>query len=304
MSRRDGRVSLRMISLRGSMTALATPFRGGALDEDAYRRLIAAQIAGGTSALVPIGTTGEAATMTSAERTRAVRVAVETAAGRLPVVAGAGSNATAETIEAMGRMRDAGADAALVVTPYYNKPNQAGLVAHYRACTQAHPGFPVVAYNVPGRTGCDLLPETCLRLCDLPELVAIKEATGNLARALEIRERCGDRLTLLSGDDFTVLPFLAIGGEGVISVSSNVVPRMMADLVSAARSGDLARARELQIRLNPLHRLLFVEPNPIPVKWALHRMGLFGPELRLPLVPIAEPHASALDAELRRLGVA
>jgi len=290
-------------TFEGSMTALATPFRDGRLDEPAFRALVEQQISGGTSVLIPMGTTGESVTMTAEERTRAIRVVVEAAKGRVPVVAGAGSNDTREVIESVGRAREAGADGALVVTPYYNKPTQAGLVAHFRAVAAAHPGFPLVAYNVPGRTGVDLLPETCQRLCDLPEVVALKEATGNVARTIDILEKCGERLTLLSGDDFAVLPFIACGGQGVISVSSNVVPRLMADLVRAARGGDLAKARELQVRLNPLHRLLFVESNPIPVKWALHLMGLFGPELRLPLVPMTEANATKLKAELKALGL-
>ncbi|HEX8824629.1 MAG TPA: 4-hydroxy-tetrahydrodipicolinate synthase [Archangium sp.] len=292
-----------MKTFEGSMTALATPFREGALDEAAYRALVRQQIAGGTSVLIPMGTTGEAVTMSPEERFRATRVVVEEAAGRVRVVAGAGSNSTAETIEGVKRAREAGADGTLIVTPYYNKPTQAGLVEHYRAVARAHPGFPIVAYNVPGRTGVDLLPETALRLCDIPEVVAIKEATGNMARAVDLVEKCGERLTLLSGDDFTVLPFIACGGKGVISVSSNVAPRMMADLVAAARAGELAKARELQVRMNELHRLLFVESNPIPVKWALHKLGLFGPEVRLPLVPMSEPNAKKLEAELRKLGL-
>jgi 4-hydroxy-tetrahydrodipicolinate synthase len=292
-----------MRTFEGSMTALATPFREGALDEAAYRALVRQQIAGGTNVLIPMGTTGEAVTMTPEERFRAVRVVVEEAAGRAQVVGGAGSNSTAETIEGVKRVREAGADGTLLVTPYYNKPTQAGLVEHYRAVAKAHPGFPIIVYNVPGRTGVDLLPETALRLCDIPEVVAIKEATGNMARAVDLVEKCGERLTLLSGDDFTVLPFIACGGKGVISVSSNVAPRMMADLVAAARAGDLAKARELQVRMNELHRLLFVESNPIPVKWALHKMGLFGPEVRLPLVPMSEPNAKKLEAELRKLGL-
>ena len=285
------------------MTALATPFREGAFDEASYRALVRQQIAGGTSVLIPVGTTGEAVTMSAEERFRTIRVAVEEAAGRVPVVAGAGSNSTAETLENVKRAREAGADGTLIVTPYYNKPTQAGLVEHFRAVAKAHPGFPIIAYNVPGRTGVDLLPETALRLCDFPEVVAIKEATGNLARAVDLVEKCGERLTLLSGDDFTVLPFIACGGKGVISVSSNVAPRMMADLVASARAGDLAKARDLQVRMNELHRLLFVESNPIPVKWALHKLGLFGPELRLPLVPMSEPNAKKLEAELRKLGL-
>lgn len=292
-----------MKTFEGSMTALATPFREGALDEAAYRALVRQQISGGTSVLIPMGTTGEAVTMSPEERFRAIRVVVEEAAGRALVVGGAGSNSTAETIEGVKRAREAGADGTLIVTPYYNKPTQAGLVEHYRAVAKAHPGFPIIAYNVPGRTGVDLLPETALRLCDFPEVVAIKEATGNMARAVDLVEKCGERLTLLSGDDFTVLPFIACGGKGVISVSSNVAPRMMADLVAAARAGDMAKARELQVRMNELHRLLFVEANPIPVKWALHKLGLFGPEVRLPLVPMTEPNAKKLEAELRKLGL-
>ena len=292
-----------MRTFEGSMTALATPFREGAFDEASYRALVRQQIAGGTNVLIPVGTTGEAVTMSAEERFRTIRVAVEEAAGRVPVVAGAGSNSTAETIENVKRAREAGAEGTLIVTPYYNKPTQAGLVEHFRAVAKAHPGFPIIAYNVPGRTGVDLLPETALRLCDFPEVVAIKEATGSLVRAVDLVEKCGERLTLLSGDDFTVLPFIACGGKGVISVSSNVAPRMMADLVAAARAGDLAKARELQVRMNELHRLLFIESNPIPVKWALHKLGLFGPELRLPLVPMSEPNAKKLEAELRKLGL-
>jgi 4-hydroxy-tetrahydrodipicolinate synthase len=290
-----------MSRFEGSMTALATPFKNGALDEEAYRGLIRYQLDNGTAGLVPIGTTGEAVTMSADERFRAVKVAVEAAAGKALVIGGAGSNSTQETIEGVMRVREAGADAALVVTPYYNKPTQQGLYEHYRAVARAHPGFPLVAYNVPGRTGGDLLPETCQRLCDLPEVVALKEATASMIRAVDLVEKCGDRLSLLSGDDFTVLPFIACGGRGVISVSANVAPRMMADLVASARGGQHGKALELQVQMNALHRLLFVESNPIPVKWALHLMGRFGPELRLPLTPMAEPHASKLKDELKRL---
>ena len=288
---------------RGSFTALITPFKGGRVDEKAFQDLVDWQIREGTNGLVPVGTTGESPTLDHAEHKRVVELCVEAAAGRVPVIAGAGSNSTAEAIDLTRHAREAGADAALIVTPYYNKPTQAGLVEHYRAVAKAHPGFPIIAYNVPGRTGVDLLPETALRLCDFPEVVAIKEATGNMARAVDLVEKCGERLTLLSGDDFTVLPFIACGGKGVISVSSNVAPRMMADLVAAARAGDMAKARELQVRMNELHRLLFVEANPIPVKWALHKLGLFGPEVRLPLVPMTEPNAKKLEAELRKLGL-
>ena len=292
-----------MKTFEGSMTALATPFRGGALDEEAYRKLIRHQLANGTSGLVPIGTTGEAVTMSVEERVRAVQLAVEEAKGKSPVIAGSGSNDTRETIAMTAKVREAGADAALVVTPYYNKPTPAGLVEHYRAVAKAHPGFPIVAYNVPGRTGLDMQADTVARLCEIPELVALKEATGSLTRTIDLVEKVGDRLTLLSGDDFTVLPFIACGGKGVISVSSNVVPRMMAELVAHARAGRLAEARALQVKLNNLHRLLFIESNPIPVKWALHKMKLFGPELRLPLVPMGEANAKKLEDELAQLGL-
>jgi len=290
-----------MKSFEGSMTALATPFKNGALDEEAYRGLIRYQLDNGTAGLVPMGTTGEAVTMSPEERNRAVKLAVEAAAGKATVIGGAGSNSTQETIEGVKRVREAGADAALVVTPYYNKPTQQGLVEHFRAVARAHPGFPLVAYNVPGRTGVDLLPETCQRLCDVAEVVAIKEATASMIRAVDIVEKCGDRLALLSGDDFTVLPFIACGGRGVISVSSNVAPRMMADLVAAARGGNMKKALELQVQMNALHRLLFVESNPIPVKWALHLMGKFSPEIRLPLTPMSEANAAKLEGELKRL---
>ncbi len=292
-----------MKTFDGAIVAAATPFRGGAFDEEAYRGLLRFLLENGIQGLVPMGTTGEAATMSAEERIRAVKVAAEVARGKVPVIAGAGSNSTQETIDSVKRVREVGADGALVVTPYYNKPTQSGLFEHFRAIAKAHPGFPIVAYNVPGRTGVDLLPETCLRLCDIPELVAIKEATGNMARAIDIVEKCGERLTLLSGDDFTIVPFIACGGKGVISVSANIAPRMISDMVKAARAGQMARAAELQVKTNGLHRLLFVESSPIPVKWALHLMGKFGPEIRLPLVPMSESNASKLKDELRKLGL-
>lgn len=292
-----------MMTLSGSMTALATPFKDGALDEAAYEKLVEQQVAGGTSVLVPMGTTGEAVTMSSAERRRAVEVCIAANRGRVKVFAGAGSNATADTIEQVAMMRDAGADGALVVTPYYNKPTQAGLVEHYRLIAKAHPGFPLMAYNVPARTSVDMLPDTVRRLADIPEVVALKEATGSVLRTLDVYEQVGDRLTLLSGDDFVVAPFIFSGGRGVVSVSSNVAPRKMADLCAAALAGDVAKARALQLELQPLHRLLFCETNPIPVKWALHLMGLFGPDIRPPLLPMTPGNAEKLKAELQRQGL-
>jgi 4-hydroxy-tetrahydrodipicolinate synthase len=284
--------------LIGSFVALATPFKEGALDAPSYRAHARWLLEQGTDGLVPMGTTGEASTMSVAEQSQAIRIAVEVAAGKVPVIGGAGGNSTSATKEAVQRVRDAGADAALVVTPYYNKPTQDGLFAHYRAIAQAHPDFPLVAYNVPGRTGVDLLPETLKRLCDIPEIAGVKEATASMIRLVDIVERCGtERLTLLSGDDFTIAPFIALGGKGVISVSANVAPRLVADLVHAALEGQTRKAAELQVRLNPLHRALFVESNPIPVKAALHLMGRFGPDVRLPLTPMSEgPKAKLVEA--------
>src|ERR687887_241788 len=292
-----------MKSFEGSLVALATPFRNGALDEDAYRSLIRWQLENGTNGLVPIGTTGEAATMTPDERFRAVRISVEEAKGRVPVIAGASSNNTAEALESVRRVRDAGADAALVVTPYYNKPTQAGLVEHYRLIARAHPGFPIVVYNVPSRTGLDMVAETVARLGEIPEVVGIKEATASMIRAIDLVELCGPRMTLLSGDDFTVLPFIACGGKGVISVSANVAPRMMSDLVRLARAGEIGKAREIQVRMNELHRCLFVESNPIPVKRALYLMKRFGPEIRPPLTPMTEANSAKLEAAMKKLGL-
>jgi 4-hydroxy-tetrahydrodipicolinate synthase len=292
-----------MMKLSGSMTALATPFKNGALDEAAYEWLVNDQIANGTSVLIPMGTTGESVTMTAAERKRAIEVCISANKGRVKVFAGAGSNNTAECIESMKVARDLGADGALIVTPYYNKPTQSGLVEHYRLLAKAHPGFPIMAYNVPGRTGVDLLPETVKRLCDIAEVIALKEATGNVLRTLDVYEQVGERMTLLSGDDFVVAPFIAAGGKGVVSVSSNVAPRIMADLVAAALANDTRKARDLQLKLQPLHRALFVESNPIPVKMALHLMGRFGLEIRPPLFPMTEANTEKLKIELQKLGL-
>ena len=289
------------LKLEGSMTALATPFKNGALDEAAYDWLVDYQVTNGTSVLVPMGTTGEAVTMTAEEKANAVACCIKFNHGRAKVIAGAGSNSTAETIDSVKRVRELGADGALIVTPFYNKPTQAGVVEHYRMIAKAHPGFPLVAYNVPGRTAFDLLPETALKLCEIPEVVALKEATGLALRALDVYEKCGERLTLLSGDDFIVAPFIACGGRGVISVSSNVAPKLMSELVAAGLRGDFKRAREVQLLLQPLHRILFSESNPIPVKMALHLMGRFGLEIRPPLCVMTEANAAKLKDELQKL---
>jgi 4-hydroxy-tetrahydrodipicolinate synthase len=290
--------------LVGSFVALATPFRDGALDVEAYRSLIRFQLENGTDGLIPIGTTGEASTMSAEEQLTAVKTAVEMARTKVPVFAGAGSNSTAGTIEAVNRAREAGADGVLVVTPYYNKPTQDGLVAHYRAIAKAHPQFPIIAYNVPGRTGCDLLPETVQKLAEIPEVVGLKEATASMTRMVDILEKIGpDRMSLLSGDDFTIAPFIALGGKGVISVSANVAPKLVSELVHSALVGAGKKAAELQVRLNPLHRCLFLESNPIPVKAALHLMGKFGPDIRLPLTYLSEAPLAKLKDAMKGLGL-
>ena len=273
-------------AFRGSYTALATPFRNGAVDEAALRRLVDFQLRGGTDGLVPCGTTGESPTLTTSERERIIAVVVEQAGGKIPVVAGGPGNDTRLSVEAAKRAKALGANAVLAVTPYYNKPTQEGLYRHYSAIAEA--ALPVVAYNVPSRTSVDLLPETVARLHQAGAIAALKEATASMTRALELVELTSGKLTLLSGDDFTVAPFLACGGHGVISVSSNVVPAAMKRLVAAGLAGDVAGARTEQLRLQVLHRMLFAETNPIPIKAALAELDLCSAELRLPLAPLSE----------------
>ena len=287
---------------RGAITALVTPFRDGRLDEDAFRELIDWQIREGVDGVVPCGTTGESATLSHEEHSRVIDIAVDEARGRVPVIAGTGSNSTAEAIRLTRHAKEAGADGALLITPYYNKPTQDGLYAHYRAVAE-ETKFPLVLYNVPGRTGVNLLPETVARLAGIPEVVGIKEATGDLAQVSEVLERCGDRITVLSGDDFTVLPLLSLGGRGVISVVSNLVPGDMAGLIRAFERGDLDRARAFHYGMMPLVRACFLETNPIPVKTALARMGRIPFEVRLPLCPMGPENARRLDEVLAGRGL-
>jgi 4-hydroxy-tetrahydrodipicolinate synthase len=281
---------------QGTMTALVTPFRGGQLDEAALRRLVQLQLAGGVDVLVPCGTTGEGATLTAEESTRVIRICVEEAKGRAPVVAGCGTNSTTTTIENVRRAKEAGADGALVVTPYYNKPQQEGLFRHFELVAKEG-GLPVVLYNVPGRTSVDLLPETVGRLSKVPGVVGIKEASGSLVRSLEVLEAVQGRpFDLIAGDDGLTLPVLAVGGVGVISVASNVVPERVSTIVQAFKRGDLAAAQAAQLSLNGLVRALFAETNPAPVKAALHLAGLMSDEVRLPLVPASEATRQKLMA--------
>jgi 4-hydroxy-tetrahydrodipicolinate synthase len=270
----------------GVITALVTPFKpGGSLDEDALRRLVDEQIAAGIDGLVPVGTTGESPTLSTEEHIRVIRVVVEQTRRRVPVIAGTGANSTREAIDLSRAAKELGADGLLQVTPYYNKPTQDGLYRHFKAVVDEVP-LPTVVYNVPGRTACDMLPETVARLCDLPAIVAVKEATGSAQRAAQIIARCGDRMIVLSGDDATAFPLYALGARGCISVVSNVAPADMAAMWDAAAAGDWARGGALHYKVFPLSEGLFVETSPIPVKAAMAMMGKMADELRPPLYPI------------------
>ena len=290
------------MKLKGAYTALATPMRRGELYLDGLRELVEHQITAGIDGLVPVGTTGEAATLSPEERFKVIQTTVQAAAGRVPVIAGAGANSTAAAIEGSKLAAEAGADALLHVTPYYNKPTQAGLVAHFTAVAEAA-GVPVVLYNVPGRTSCDMLPATVAAAAAAsPKIVAIKEATGDLNRASQVIESVPVGFSVLSGDDFTCMPFCTIGGHGVISVVSNLVPAETAKMIRAVHAGDLARARELHYALLPLMRLLFCQANPIPVKAGLALLGFTDNDVRLPLLPLEGEELEALATALRQLG--
>ncbi|MBI5137247.1 MAG: 4-hydroxy-tetrahydrodipicolinate synthase [Nitrospirae bacterium] len=288
---------------RGSMVALVTPLdAAGRVDEQGLARLVEWQVAQGTRGIVPCGTTGESATLTHGEHCRVIEIAIEAAAGRVPVIAGSGSNATAEAIELTRFAKKAGADAALLITPYYNKPNQDGLVAHFSAIANAV-DLPQVLYNVPGRTAVNMLPETVARLASHPNIVAVKEATGSIQATGDIVRLCGDAIAVLSGDDFSNLGLLAMGATGAISVTANVAPAQMAAMFDAWDRGDLAEARRLHYELLPLHEVMFIDTNPIPVKAATAMMGLTGPTLRLPLTPLREPKVARLRDALAAKGL-
>lgn len=287
---------------QGSIVAIVTPFKNGQVDEDAYRALIEAQIEGGTSAIVPCGTTGESATLTVEEHNRVIDIAIEAVNKRVPVIAGTGGNSTQEAIELSAHAKKAGADATLQVTPYYNKPSQEGLYRHFKAIADAVK-LPQVLYNVPGRTSINMLPETVARLADIPEIAAIKEASGNLAQMTDIIQLCGDRITLLSGDDNLILPVLSIGGKGVISVVANLVPEDTAAVVKEWQAGNIERAGEIFYRLYPLCQAMFFETNPVPVKTSLALMGKIEDELRLPLAPMSEANLDKLKKALGNYGL-
>ena len=286
----------------GVITALVTPFRDGTVDEAAFAVLIERQIAAGVHGLVPVGTTGETATLSHEEHARVVSLCVEVVAGRIPVIAGAGSNATLEAIDLVRHAKDAGADGALVVTPYYNRPSQEGLYQHYAAIASAC-DLPVLVYNVPSRTAGDIANDTLLRLAKLPSIVGIKDATGDMARASLQRLACGPDWTMLSGDDPSGLGYMAHGGHGCISVTANVAPAACASIYNAAMAGDFAAARAINDTLAPLHRALFLDASPSPTKYALARLGLIAEEIRLPIVTCAEASHAEIDAAMAGAGV-
>ncbi len=281
----------------GSMVALVTPMHAdGGLDWEALERLVEFHVENGTDAIVAVGTTGESATLDEAEHCQVIRFVVERVRGRLPVIAGTGSNSTREAIDLTRCAMEAGADACLLVTPYYNKPTQEGLYRHYKAVAEAV-AIPQILYNVPGRTAVDLLPETVARLAPIANIVGIKEASGSVERVREILDRCDGALEVYSGDDALALDTVAAGGKGVISVTANVAPAALHRAMAEALAGEMEAARRTNAPLEGLHKALFCESNPIPVKWALHRMGLIGPGIRLPLTPLAEScHDTVLQA--------
>ena len=287
---------------RGSIVALVTPFRNGGIDEPALQALVEWHIEQGTHGFVPVGTTGESPTLSHAEHERVVELVIEAAGGRRPVIAGTGSNSTTEAISLTRHAERAGADAALVVTPYYNKPTQAGLYAHYKAIHDAV-DLPIVIYNIPGRSVVDMSVETMAELSRLPNIVGVKDATNDLTRPLFTRAACGVDFCQLSGEDGTALAFLAHGGQGCISVTANVAPRRCAEMHEAWQRGEAAEAFAIHERLMPLHKALFVETSPAPVKYAVARLGKCAAEVRLPLVEPRESTRQAVEAAMVAAGL-
>jgi len=287
---------------QGSIVAIVTPFNNGAVDEEKLRELVEFQIENGTDAIVPCGTTGESSTLDYDEHDRVIKIVVEQVNKRVPVIAGTGSNSTREAIEITKHAKELGADGALLVTPYYNKPSQEGLYRHYKAIADAV-AIPQVLYNVPGRTSVNLLPETVARLASHPNIVAIKEATGSLQQASEVLALCGDNITVLSGDDFITLPMMACGAKGVISVTANIMPKQVAALVDAFFAGNMEEAKKLHLQLLKISNAMFIETNPVPVKTAVSLMGKCNAEVRLPLAPLADANLAKLTAIMKEYGL-
>ncbi|HMK55985.1 MAG TPA: 4-hydroxy-tetrahydrodipicolinate synthase [Dissulfurispiraceae bacterium] len=287
---------------KGSLVAIVTPFRNGKFDEKTYGDLIEWHISQGTHGIVPCGTTGEASTLDFEEHYRVIEVAVKAANKRVPVLAGTGANSTDEAIHITQKAKALGADGALIVTPYYNKPTQDGLYLHFKAVAQAV-DIPIVLYNVPGRTAVNMLPATVARLLEFDNIVGIKEATGDMRQASDLIRLCGDSLTVISGDDFTTFAMMTLGGKGVISVTANIVPKEMSEMCNALETGDLDRARKLHFMLEPLNAAMFIETNPIPVKTALALMGKVDEDFRLPLCNMSTSNREKLQSALKDAGL-
>jgi 4-hydroxy-tetrahydrodipicolinate synthase len=287
---------------KGAITAIVTPFKNGQFDETAYRELIEFQVKSGIHGIVPCGTTGESPTLSHDEHKRVVETCIDQVKKRVVVIAGSGSNNTAEALELTKHAQAAGADAALMITPYYNKPTQEGLYQHYKTVA-SQTKIPIVVYNVPGRTSVNLLPETVARLAELPNIVGLKDATGDLKQGCKTLELCGDKITVLSGDDFTTFPLLCVGGMGVISVVSNVAPADMAGMCNAFFKGDLAKARELHYKMWPLMEAMFFETNPTPAKTALRMMGKITGEIRQPLWTMSAANEDKLRQVMQKYGL-
>ena len=291
-----------MPPFQGSITALITPFENGAVDAKTFQRLVEWQIDQGTHGLVPVGTTGESPTLTHEEHKRVIELCIEAAAGRVPVIAGTGSNSTSEAIALTRFAKEAGADGALVVTPYYNKPTQEGLYLHYKAINDAV-DIPIIIYNIPGRSIVDMSVETMTRLFKLPNIAGLKDATANMSRVSQQRAAMGTAFVQLSGEDATALGFNAHGGQGCISVTANIAPALCSEFQLACLGSNFKRALEIQDRLMPLHDALFVESNPGPVKYAAEKLGLCSGETRLPLAPLAPASKAKVDAALAKVGL-
>ena len=290
------------MNIKGSITALITPFANGRVDDEAFKRLVDWQIAEGTHGLVPVGTTGESPTLDYDEHMHVIDLCIKTARGRVPVIAGTGSNSTKEAVELSLHAQKLGADAVLIVTPYYNKPTQEGLYQHFKAINDAI-DIPIVIYNIPGRSVIDMTVETMTRLHKLKNIIGVKDATADLQRASQQRAAMGPEFVLLTGDDASALGFMAHGGHGCISVISNVLPRQCAEFQNACMAGDFAKARHIHEQLMPLHDIMFIEANPAPVKHIATRLGLCGGDMRLPLVPVSEAARKTIDQALVHAGL-
>ena len=286
----------------GSIVALVTPFKDGKVDEDKLAKLVEFHIEKGTNGIVPCGTTGESATLSHEEHQRVIEVTIKSARGRIPVIAGTGSNNTEEALRLTRFAREAGADAVLMITPYYNKPTQKGLYLHFKKVAE-EVDVPIILYNIASRTGVNLEPETLARLAEIKNIVGIKEASGSLDQVSRMLSLCGDKITLLAGDDSLALPILAVGGKGVISVLANILPAEMSTLVKEYLRGNVNKAREIHYRLYPLMKVLFIETNPIPIKTSMAMMGMIEEELRLPMAPMEEGNRNRLEKVMQEYGL-